>query len=43
MPHERLSDRELDVMLLLAAGRQVSEIATSLGADRLLMKPFARA
>lgn len=30
-PHERLSDRELDVMLLLAAGRQTGEIAARLG------------
>jgi DNA-binding NarL/FixJ family response regulator len=30
LPHERLSDRELQVMLMLAAGKAVSEIAEDL-------------
>lgn len=29
-PHERLSDRELEVMCLIASGKTVSEIAESL-------------
>ena len=30
LPHERLSNRELEVMLMLARGRSVSDIASEL-------------
>jgi DNA-binding NarL/FixJ family response regulator len=30
-PHERLSDREFEVMKLLASGKTVSQVATDLG------------
>jgi DNA-binding NarL/FixJ family response regulator len=39
-PHERLSDREFQTMMLLAAGQTVSQIAATLGLSTATVSTF---
>jgi DNA-binding NarL/FixJ family response regulator len=41
-PHEQLSDRELEVLCLIASGRTVGEIATSLSLSDKTISTYRR-